>query len=215
MLGRYLPLPESRIVAMHQHYAGNWYPYQAVDGGSPGRIADPKSTVVVGAAIQFLASQGRLPQFRFHTDDLQQAASYHWGVMADSHRQIRAERILFRPVGAEAGTDVVEFRTASQRLLVGRIGGGSPRGQAAPVYLLTLETQGRVAPSEVTVRLQRVRAARDAEEHLAIESVTGLVAGEPAVLNENVFFRWHTLADERFFLDTGGLDHIDWEVAAC
>lgn len=217
ILTRYLPLPESRIIAMHQHYAGNWYPYQDADGGSPGRIADPKSTVVVGAAIQFLADNGRLPQFRFHSDDLEYEVSYHWGVMVDSHRQIRPERILFRPVGdaTERGRDVVEFRTGSQRLLIGRIGGGDPRAQAAPVYLLTLETGGRVGPSDVAVRLRRVRAARDAEEHLELDSLTGTVAGEPAVLEQNVFFRWHTLADERFFLDTGGLDRIDWEAQTC
>ena len=39
--------------------------------------------------------------------------------------------------------------------------------------------------------------------------VTGTVAGQPAVLDENVFFIWRTLADESYFLDTGGLDNIE------
>jgi hypothetical protein len=215
ILGGYLALPESRIVSMHRHYAGNWYPYQELDGGAPGRIADPKSTVVVGAAIQFLASNGRLPQFRFHSDGPQHDVSYHWGVMVDTHRRIRDERILFRPADDATGRDTIEFRTSSLRLLIGRIGGGDPRGQASPVYLLTLETDGRVGPSEVDVRLRRIRATREAEEHLVLDSVSGAVAGEPAITDENVFFRWHTLADERFFLDTGGLDRIEWEEATC
>ena len=42
-----------------------------------------------------------------------------------------------------------------------------------------------------------------------MESVTGLVAGEDAVLGENVRFSWRTLADERYYLDTGGLDNIE------
>ncbi len=36
-----------------------------------------------------------------------------------------------------------------------------------------------------------------------------MVAGEDAVLGENVFFGWRTLADERYYLDTGGLDNIE------
>ena len=36
-----------------------------------------------------------------------------------------------------------------------------------------------------------------------------MVAGEDAVLGENVHFTWRTLADERYYLDTGGLDNIE------
>ena len=61
----YVPLASSRIVPMHNHYAGNWYPYQDQQGRNPGVIVDPKSPVVVGAAIEFLARHGMLPQFKF------------------------------------------------------------------------------------------------------------------------------------------------------
>jgi hypothetical protein len=44
-----------------------------------------------------------------------------------------------------------------------------------------------------------------------VESVTGTVAGETAMLGSNVHFNWRTLADERYFLDTGGLDNIEVE----
>ena len=47
------------------------------------------------------------------------------------------------------------------------------------------------------------------EECLELVSVTGTVAGEDAVLGENVHFTWRTLADERYYLDTGGLDNIE------
>ena len=53
------------------------------------------------------------------------------------------------------------------------------------------------------------RADEEMEEHLEIESVTGTVAGEAAVLEQNVDFNWRTLADERYYLDTGGLDNIE------
>ncbi|MCH5373420.1 MAG: hypothetical protein JJ992_05555, partial [Planctomycetes bacterium] len=59
------------------------------------------------------------------------------------------------------------------------------------------------------VRVRRVRADDENEEHLEVDSVMGTVAGEEAVLAENVFFNWRTLADESYFLDTGGLDNIE------
>ena len=215
IIKRHLPLTDSRIISMHHRYAGNWYPYQDADGGAPGRIVDPKSTVVVGAAIRFLARNGSLPQFRFETRDVEHQVSYYWGAMVDAGRQLRPERILFQPVGAESNRDTIEFQTISQRLLIGRAGQDSSRRQPTPAYQLTLEADGRVGPSEVSVRLRRIRATREVEEHLAVESVSGTVAGEPAELDRNVFFRWHTLVDDRFFLDTGGLDHIEWEGSLC
>ena len=60
------------------------------------------------------------------------------------------------------------------------------------------------------MRVRRVPASDENEEHLEVDSVVGKVAGEEAVLVENVFFTWRTLADESYFLDTGGLDNIEY-----
>ena len=59
------------------------------------------------------------------------------------------------------------------------------------------------------MRIKRKHASKDEEETLEVESVTGVVAGEDAILGENVLFSWRTLADERYYLDTGGLDNIE------
>src|SRR4029077_3209379 len=91
---RYLPLPSSRIIPMFNHYAGNWYPYQDTKGHAPGLIVDPKSAVVVGAAIEFLARHGMLPQFKFHMRGKQTENSYYWGVMTESTSTIRDDRVL-------------------------------------------------------------------------------------------------------------------------
>ena len=82
---------------MYQHYAGNWYPYQDESGHNPGVIVDPKSPVVVGAAIEFLARHGMLPQFKFEMRGRTKENSYYWGVMTDATSGIRNERILFQP----------------------------------------------------------------------------------------------------------------------
>ncbi|HEX4132753.1 MAG TPA: virulence factor SrfB [Pirellulales bacterium] len=214
MIRGYLPLPDSRIVPMHHYYAGNWYPYQAADGSAPGRIVDPKSAVVVGAAVNFLAAHGWLPQFQFHTEDGAARGSYYWGAMTEANGQLRRERTLFRPIEADS-RDAIEFKVASQRMLIGRTPSDDPRARATPIYQLRVDLAGQLGPIDVSVRLRRVRSAAQVEECLTIDSVSGTVAGEPACLGRNVLFGWRTLADERFFLDTGGLDHLELETQPC
>ena len=102
-----------------------------------------------------------------------------------------------------------EFTTIALRAVIGRKMSGDELAQATPIYVLKMETNDRIGPTEVTVRIRRVPATEEVEEHLELDSVSGNVAGQPAVLDENVFFNWRTLADESYFLDTGGLDNIE------
>jgi len=205
----YVPLSPSRIVPMHNHYAGNWYPYQDEKGHNPGVIIDPKSPVVVGAAIEFMARQGMLPQFKFEMKGKAFENTYYWGVMTDATSGIRNERILFQPAEDQAREEITEFTTSSQRVLIGRKLAGGEEAQATPAYLLKMEVGDRIGPTEVVVRIKRKHATKEEEETLEIDSVTGVVAGEDAIIHENVIFSWRTLADERYYLDTGGLDNIE------
>jgi hypothetical protein len=205
----YVPLSPSRIVPMHNHYAGNWYPYQDEKGHNPGVIIDPKSPVVVGAAIEFMARHGMLPQFKFDMKGRTHENTYYWGVMTDATSGIRRERILFEPVTEQSREDVTEFQTSSQRVLIGRKGSGDEGAQATPVYLLKIDPGDRIGPTQISVKVKRKHATKDHEEVLEVDQVTGVVAGEDAILGENVFFSWRTLADERYYLDTGGLDNIE------
>ena len=206
----YVPLSPSRIVAMHNHYAGNWYPYQDEKGHNPGVIIDPKSPVVVGAAIEFMARHGMLPQFKFDMKGRQHENTYYWGVMTDATSGIRPERILFETVTEQSREDITEFQTSSQRVLIGRKLSGDEGAQATPVYLLKIDPGDRIGPTQINVKIKRKHATKDQEEILEVDQVTGVVAGEDAVLGENVFFSWRTLADERYYLDTGGLDNIEF-----
>ena len=206
----YVPLSPSRIVPMHNHYAGNWYPYQDEKGHNPGVIIDPKSPVVVGAAIEFMARHGMLPQFKFDMKGRTHENTYYWGVMTDATSGIRPERILFEPVTEQSREDITEFQTSSQRVLIGRKLSGDEGAQATPVYLLKIDPGDRIGPTQINVKVKRKHATKDQEEILEVDQVTGVVAGEDAVLGENVFFSWRTLADERYYLDTGGLDNIEF-----
>lgn len=205
----YLPLSPSRIVPMFGHYAGNWYPYQDEKGMEPGVIIDPKSPVVVGAALEFMAANGMLPQFKYKMVAKQHDNSYFWGVMGGATSGIRKERILFAPAEESAREEITEFTTSSQRVIIGRKMNENEDAQATPIYLLKMEVGDRIGRTEVQIKIKRVKATDEAEEHLEVDSVMGMVAGQDAVLGENVFFNWRTLADERYYLDTGGLDNIE------
>ena len=210
LVRKYLPLPPTRIIPMFHHYAGNWYPYQDVKGNKPGLIVDPKSAVVVGAAIEFMARNGMLSQFKFSMQGKDKDNTYLWGVMTESTSTIREERVLFQPIeDANTKDEWTEFTTIALRTLIGRKMTSDEYAQATPIYVLKMDTQDRLGPTEVTVRIRRVPATEEVEEHLELDSVSGTVAGQPAVLDENVFFNWRTLADESYFLDTGGLDNIE------
>jgi len=205
----YVPLSPSRIVPMHNHYAGNWYPYQDEKGHNPGVIIDPKSPVVVGAAVEFMARNGMLPQFKFRMQGKTYENTYYWGVMTDATSGIRKERILFQPAEDQAREEITEFTTSSQRVLIGRKLATGEDAQATPVYLLKMDVGDRIGSTEIVVKIKRKHANKDEEETLEVESVGGVVAGEDAMLDDNVYFTWRTLADERYYLDTGGLDNIE------
>ena len=209
LVDMYTPLPPSRIIPMFNHYAGNWYPYQDTKGHAPGLIVDPKSAVVVGAGIEFMARNGMLPQFKFSMKGKETENTYYWGVMTESTSTIRNERVLFYPVEGDTRDEWTEFDTISQRVTLGRKMFGEEESAATPIYVLKMDTGGRIGQTNVKIRIRRIQATDDVEEHLELENVTGEVAGEPAVLGENVHFGWRTIADERYYLDTGGLDNIE------
>lgn len=208
----YLPLPASRILPMYGRYVGNWYPYQSAENMSPGIIIDPKSPVVVGASID-LAAQGLLDLFKFHMKDRVASQSYYWGTLTDN--RIVKERLLFRPRNENSEkTDRFSFSMLSQRLLIGRKRRERDDAQATPIYQIRLNG----GPSthfdfDLRVTLERkvvpCKENRPPEEKIELVEVDGIVNGQPAEIGRNVLFQWHTLADENFYLDTGGLDSIE------
>lgn len=211
----YLPLHASRIVPMFNHYAGAWYPYQDTHGRNPGIIVDPKSAVVVGAAVESLMTKGKLGAIRFRMKDQHAAATpqanlnqYYWGIMDERSSRIRSDRVLFSPENTSARKD---FEMASERVLIGRRLSPDPQSEATPVYLIKVDKDNRDGTIELEITLTR-NQTKGQEETLGLTNVKGEVAGEPAEWDgpyKNVTFQWRTLADERYYLDTGALDNIE------
>ncbi len=196
---------------MYKRYVGTWYPYQNPDHSNPGVIVDPKSTVVVGAAVEFSARFGMLSQFKFRMNDAAARQSYYWGVMTDS--RIDEERLIFDATSPEESKNQQEefvLDVSVRRLVIGRKRRESDDAQATPVYVIKVDVGDRLGEIDVHVTLVRTLGPED-EEQLEVTHVTGDVAGQPAELGANVSFEWRTLADERYYLDTGGLDKIELE----
>ncbi len=215
LVNMYLPLHASRIVPMFNHYAGTWYPYQDSHGRNPGIIVDPKSAVVVGAAVESLMTKGKLGAIRFKMKDQHAAATpqanlnqYYWGIMDERSSRIRGDRVLFSPENTSARQ---EFEMASERVLIGRRLSPDPLSEATPVYLIKVNKGERDGTIDLQITLSR-NQTKGKEETLEMTGVKGEVAGEPGLWDgpeQNVSFHWRTLADERYYLDTGALDNIE------
>ncbi len=155
----YLPLHSSRIVPMYNHYAGTWYPYQDTHGRNPGIIVDPKSAVVVGAAVESLMTKGKLGHIRFRMKD-QHASSapqtnlnqYYWGIMDERSSRIPDYRVLFSPENTSARS---EFEVVAERVLIGRRLSPDPQSEATPVYLIKVDKGDRDGSIELAVTLTR------------------------------------------------------------
>ena len=134
--------------------------------------------------------------------------SYFWGVMVMTESRIDNETILFRSVEESERPAVDErvLNVSDRQLVIGRKRRDYENAQASPVYLI--KVKGPLGEIDVNVTLQRT-VGDEGEEKLVVTTVEGTVAGEPAVLGENLMFEWRTLARERYYLDTGGLDKIE------
>ncbi|MEG2172613.1 MAG: virulence factor SrfB, partial [Desulfovibrionaceae bacterium] len=85
-----LPVPPDRIIPMRHYHVGNWYPFKDVRG----RIADPKTTVVVGAILCSLA-EGRLEGFSFDTSALKLTSTARYIGELDNNGQLRQPKVWF------------------------------------------------------------------------------------------------------------------------
>jgi len=216
----YLPLSADRVIPMHNYYAGTWYPYQSEHGAQLGTIVDPKSAVVVGAAIQSLIHEGLLGNIRFQMRDATHTGkagagattnqnSYFWGLMTEGSSRIRDDKVMFRP---EDPISRFDLQVVAERVLIGRRKSPHSHSEVSPVWLLKADKRHRHGPIDLVATIERIRPTATHEETLKLVSVKGMIAGEEAIMDgpdANVIFKWRTLANERYYLDTGALDNID------
>ena len=84
-----LPQWPHRILRMHTLSVGSWYPFHDANG----RIADPKTTAVVGAALAVYSDRG-LVHFRLKASELTVRSTARFFGEVDGRGRIRADKVL-------------------------------------------------------------------------------------------------------------------------
>ena len=207
LLERYLPATKNRIIGLHHYKTGEWYPYQAP--GRPGEIDDPKTAVVVGAAVAFLSeSKYGLRDFQLKLDrnSFAKDASYFWGLTSPVSQKIRRKDIIFKPFRIETGGENKAIRIIGPNVSIARRINSSEESSANPVYAILVKQDREGGNSEVKVRLERRRGIE--EEQLLIVDAAGKVGSKDAVPGENVFLKQKTIFEELYYLDTGVFPNI-------
>jgi hypothetical protein len=207
MVARSLPFTKSRIIAMGDYHTGDWYPLPKK--GAPGRIGDPKSVVVVGSAIEFLASSGQgLGNFRLTIErpDLSQR-TYYWGVANYERPRFDNEEALFQPDATLEAGDEQTFLMVGRQLVIARRLASDPRMMASPIYCLTAKHDQ--VSSQLQVTLRRTREGDD--EHLELIKVEGMVNGRPARIHVDVTLELRTMYAGLYFLDDFDALQISYE----
>lgn len=204
-----LPVPPDRIIPMRHYHVGNWYPFKDLRG----RIADPKTTVVVGAILCALA-EGRLEGFSFDTSALKLSSTARYIGELDNNGQLRQPKVWFNvdilsPNSFEA-TRAVNF---SGQLTIGYRQLRVERWPTTRYHLLTFADENAAAqaaghlPYTVHLRLhvaevwEENQDDRDEGDFIidSIEDNTGR-----AVNTRHLEVRLQTLPlHEGYWLDTG------------
>ena len=96
--------------------------------------------------------------------------------------------------------------------MIGRKLYETEQAEAAPVYVLQIDRPLNFGEIQVSIELERKVDPETHEEVLELLRAEGTIGDQPDVLGKNVRFKWRTLAEERFFLDTGALDQIELAV---
>lgn len=207
LLRWYLPFPKSRVVPLDRYHTGVWYPFQ--DRKRPGRIADPKSSVVVGSTVEYLCCVGYgLGGIRVEIDPTDTAErSYYWGFANAGNKFFTNADAVFSP---ESEASTYTFQLNNQLIIARRLS-ADERAEVSPIYCISVRATQDHSPIRVT--LERTRSA-GGEECLRPVDAEGEVDGQPAEFGRNVTMSLRTLFEDRYFLDMETFERINLEAIA-
>ena len=209
-----LPVPPDRILPMRQYHVGSWYPFADVLG----RIADAKTTVVVGAILCALA-EGHLEGFSFDSGALQLTSTARYIGELDINSKLSAPKVWFAvDVNSREETELTHRVSFNGPLTIGYRQLAVERWPTTRYHLLTFATEAARAaasgklPYTVELRLsvegqwdddpRPEDRDRRTEGEFTIDSVTN--ARGDSVNVRDLEVRLQTLQlDEGYWLDTG------------
>lgn len=207
-----MPLSPDRIIALHQYRVGNWYPYRDPHG----LIADPKTTVVIGAMLCALA-EGQLEAFSFRSSELRPQSTARFVGEMELSGQLLDSKIFFRELNLDSAEELELSHTFSFEapLFIGFRQLDVERWPATPFYRIGFADQQAIAnargrlPYQVTVSFRI--GPRDGAASGGVESDEGefrieevVAADGGPVRREELTLRLQTLKNqEGYWLDTG------------
>ena len=207
-----MPLSPERIIPLHHYRVSNWYPYRDPHG----RIADPKTTVVIGAMLCALA-EGQLEAFSFRSSELHPQSTARFVGEMELSGQILNSKVFFRELDLDSdeARELTHAFSFEAPLFIGFRQLEAERWPATPFYRLGFADQQAIAnargrlPYQVTVSFTsgpRNDAASGSAEldegEFKIEEVSA-ADGAP-VRREDLTLRLQTLGNhEGYWLDTG------------
>ena len=144
------PLPPSRVIAMRSYNVGSWYPCADLFG----RIADPKTTVVVGAILCALSS-GNLEGINFDAARMRMTSTARYVGELNLQGQLEAAKVWF--VVNEDGSVEPEEQTITYHspITVGYRQLAVDRWPASAYYKLDFQDKTGHGPYKVKVALSR------------------------------------------------------------
>lgn len=161
MLVATLCVRPDRVVPMHRYRAGRWYPFRDAQD----RIADPKTTVAVGAMLCYLA-ESQIEHFTVRTGRLSVKSTARFiGEMLPNDK-IAARDVLFSDVDLDKRNESVEeatIKVESQTTTIGFRQLPLERWQASPLYTIEIEARldQQPSPFPVAVTLRKRETLTD------------------------------------------------------
>ena len=210
------PLPLSRIIPMNAYRVEGWYPFWSPGG----RIADPKTTGVVGAMLCAL-SESDLRNFHCNTSKLQPASTVRFVGEMELSGQIRNQNLFFRGIDLDATAAEEQSATFSfaAPIFIGFRQLPLERWKATPFYSVSFasqeakdEARKRGVPYQVSLIYQRrsvtPRSAGEGAAELFDEGVFKIdaitAADGSSVRQSALLLELKTIRDDHgYWLDTG------------
>jgi hypothetical protein len=149
---RLSPIQPSRLIPMSEYQIGAWYPFWLTPDK---KIADPKTTCVVGALVSAL-SEGTQHNFFFNSEKLYPASTIRYIGTMDNDSMIRNESLLFN--GTDVSTLIDHGNTCELQITtltqIGFRQLGVARWKTTPLYYVGLASEARTNRLPYTLTIE-------------------------------------------------------------
>lgn len=148
-----LAVTPDRLIAMHQYRPGHWYPYLSAENA---RIADPKTTAVVGGTLCAVADR-RIRGFMVFTDAFQMRSTARFIGPLKRHGELKDVDVLFTEADLSNPESMLRHREFNYftEQAIGYRQLPFERWTATPLYMITEAHGGAEIAKPIRVSLMR------------------------------------------------------------